>query len=66
MKQANEEDGFSSLPEQEVDLAIAPKLSAPKAPKTLKTQPLKLTTGTGKSKPAYTHEFKTNSPYNTK
>lgn len=65
VKRANLSSGFDLLPESDVEIAPAQTVTQPKVPKTPKATSLKLTTQKGKSSPAYTHEFKQNSPYNS-
>lgn len=65
LKSASLTKGFSLFPDLEVPLAKAPIVQQNKMPKTPKIEGPKLTTTTGKSKPLFTHELKSNSPYNT-
>lgn len=59
LKRANLSNAVELLPDP------ANTVRQPKAPKTPKGEALKLTTQLGKSRPAFTHEMKRSSPYNT-
>lgn len=65
IKQAAFEANVNFLDSSEGEFPTVVKMKQPEMPKTPKGNELKLSHGKGKSKPAFSHEMKTNSPYNS-